>query len=296
MTARKTTLSVLMALFASACMYAQTVTGSMVGVVVDPAGSVIPSAKITLTNLGTAAANTATSDGSGVFRFPNLSAANYSVTVQASGFKTRVVTDIVLGLSDYRDLGKISLDVGNLTDSVTVEASVTPVQTSTAERSSVIEGDQLNNEAIRGREMMSYMRMLPGVVDTTVAREATGGSVLGGLAFNGSTGITGFMVDWIPDMDTGCSNCFTHFAPNIDSIGEVKVLTSNFQAEFGRNAGGSIQVVTKSGTQEFHGSGWWTHRHEEFNANDFFNNITNLPRNRYRYNIAGWSLGGPDRK
>src|ERR1035441_3183471 len=98
MTVRKTTLSVFIALFASACMYAQTVTGSMVGVVVDPAGSVIPSAKITLTNLGTAAANTATSDGSGVFRFPNLSAANYSVTVQASGFKTRVVTDIVLGL------------------------------------------------------------------------------------------------------------------------------------------------------------------------------------------------------
>ena len=73
----------------------------------------------------------------------------------------------------------------------------------------------------------------------------------------------------------------------------MKVLTSNYQAEFGRNAGGSVQVVTKSGTQEFHGSGWWTHRHEGFNANDFFNNITGLPRSRYRFNIAGWSLGGP---
>ncbi len=172
-------------------------------------------------------------------------------------------------------------------------AEVTPVQTSSSERSSVIDGNQLNSEAIRGREMMSFMRMLPGVVDTTVARDATGGSVLGGLTFNGSTGLTGFMVDGIADMDTGCSNCFTHFEPNIDSIGEVKVLTSNYQAEFGRNAGGAIQVVTKSGTQTFHGSGWWTHRNEDLNANDFFNNITGLPRSRYRFNIAGWSLGGP---
>jgi hypothetical protein len=261
--------------------------------VVDPAGSAVPGAKVTLTNMGTTATSQATSDTSGVFRFPNLLSGNYSVSVQAGGFKTRVETDIFLGLSDNRDLGKLVLEIGNVSDSVTVEAAVTPVQTSTGERSSVIEGDQLNNEAIRGREMMSYMRMLPGVVDTTVAREATGGSVLGGLTFNGSTGITGFMVDGIPDMDTGCSNCFTHFEPNIDSIGEIKVLTSNFQAEFGRNAGGSIQVVTKGGAQEFHGSGWWTHRHEEFNANDFFNNITGLPRNRYRYNIAGWSLGDP---
>jgi len=281
------------ALFVSACLSAQTVTGSLVGNVVDPAGSSVPGAKVTLTNTGTTATSQATSDNSGVFRFPNLLSGNYMVSVQAGGFKTRVETDIFLGLSDNRDLGKLVLEIGNVTDSVTVEAAVTPVQTSTAERSSTIEGDQLNSEAIRGREMMSYMRMLPGVVDTTVAREATGGSVLGGLTFNGSTGITGFMVDGIPDMDTGCSNCFTHFEPNIDSIGEIKVLTSNFQAEFGRNAGGSIQVVTKGGTQDFHGSGWWTHRHEEFNANDFFNNITDLPRNRYRYNIAGWSLGGP---
>ena len=290
---RRTALSICLVLLASACSFAQTVTGSLVGIVVDPSGSVIPDVKIQLTNEGTAATSTATADSSGLFRFPNLLPATYSVSVQSKGFKTRIVKDIRVGLSDNRDLGTLALDIGNIVDEITVTAEATTVQTSTAERSSVIEGAQLNSEAIRGREMMSFMRMLPGVVDTTVGRDATGGSVLGGLTFNGSTGITGFMVDGVSDIDTGCSNCFTHFEPNIDSIAEVKVLTSNYQAEFGRNAGGSVQVVTKSGTQEFHGSGWWTHRHEAFNANDFFNNITGLPRSRYRYNIAGFSLGGP---
>jgi hypothetical protein len=293
MTLRARIAAFFLALGVSVCIYGQTVTGSLVGIIVDPAGAVVPTARVTLLNVGTTAKSVANSDSSGVFRFPNLNPADYSVTVQANGFKTRVVNGIAIGLSDNRDLGKLTLELGSATDSVTVEAAVTPVQTSTAERSSVVEGDQLNDEAIRGRDMMSYMRMLPGVIDTTVAREATGGSILGGLAFNGSTGITAFMVDGIPDMDTGCSSCFAHYEPNIDSVGEIKVLTSNYQAEFGRNAGGSIQVVTKNGTQEFHGSGWWTHRHEEFNANDFFNNVTGLPRNRYRYNIAGWSLGGP---
>ena len=94
-------------------------------------------------------------------------------------------------------------------------------------------------------------------------------------------------------MDTGCSSCFAHFEPNIDAIGEVKVLTSNFAAEYGRNSGATISVTTKCGTQSFHGSGWWTHRHEDLNANQFFNNQTGQVIPRYRYNIAGWTLGGP---
>ena len=100
-------------------------------------------------------------------------------------------------------------------------------------------------------------------------------------------------MDGATDIDTGCSSCFAHFEPNIDAISEVKVLTSNFAAEYGRNSGATISVTTKSGTQQFHGTAWWTHRHEEFNANTFFNNQTVVARPRYRYNIPGWSFGGP---
>ena len=290
---QKITLSICLVLLVCAYAMAQTVTGSLVGTVVDPANSVVPGVQILLTNQGTAATSVTVTDNLGLFRFPNLNPATYSVTVEAKGFKKRIVTNIILGLSETRDLGHMTLDIGNVTDEITVTAEATPVQTSSAERSATIDGSQLNTEAIKGRDMMSYMRLLPGVVDTSTGRDATGGSILGGLTFNGSTGITSFTVDGVIDMDTGCSSCFAHFEPNIDSIGEVKVLTSNYQAEFGRNAGGAISVVTKSGTQQFHGSGWWTHRHEEFNANDFFNNQTGLPTSRYRYNIAGWSLGGP---
>jgi hypothetical protein len=180
----------------------------MVGTVVDPAGSVVPGASVQLTNQGTAATSTAVTDNSGLFRFPNLNAATYMVTVQAKGFKTRVEKEIILGLSETRDLGRLTLDIGNLIDTISVTAEVTAVQTSSSERSATIDGSQLNTEAIKGRDMMSYMRLLPGVVDTSTGRDATGGSILGGLTFNGSTGITGLTVDGVTDIDTGCSSCF----------------------------------------------------------------------------------------
>ena len=152
---KKTTLSIFLALFASAYAFAQTVTGSLLGTVIDSAGAVVPGASVQLTNVGTAAVNTATTDSDGIFRFANLLPATYRVTVEAKGFKKRIENEVVVGLSDNRDLGRLTLDVGNVTDSVTVTAEVTPVQTSTSERSSVIDGNQLNTEAIRGREMMT---------------------------------------------------------------------------------------------------------------------------------------------
>ena len=277
----------------SGLIFAQTVTSSLIGTILDPANAVVPGVQVELKNQGTSAVVRATSESSGLFRFVNVSAGTYSLTVQAKGFKTRVEKDILVNSSETRDLGRVVLSLGDVAEQISVTAEATPVQTASGEKSATVEGAQLNSEALKGRDMMGYMRILPGVVDTSTGRDAAGGSILGGLTFNGSTGITGFSVDGVADIDTGCSSCFAHFEPNIDSIGEIKVLTSNFQAEYGRNAGALISVVTKSGTQEFHGSGWWTHRHEGFNANDYFNNLTGLPRSRYRFNIQGWSLGGP---
>jgi hypothetical protein len=216
------------------------------------------------------------------------------VKVTAAGFKNYEVNNIPLGAGDTRDLGKITLQLGQSTESINVTAEMTAVQTATSEKSDLINTqDDLNVVAIKGRDMMSYMKLIPGVVDTSTGRDASGGSIMGGLHFSGNTGIVGYSVDGATDMDTGCASCFAHFEPNIDSISEVKVLTSNFAAEYGRNSGAMISVATKSGTQEFHGSGWWTHRHESFNANSFSNNQTGVQRQRYRYNIQGWSFGGP---
>ena len=294
MTLRSIVSSVSMLILGCVAVFGQTQTSSILGTVVDPAGAVVPRAAVTITNQGTAAANNLTTDSSGLFRITNIFAGNYNVKVTAAGFKNYEVKDIVLGAGDTRDLGKISLQLGQSTESINVTAEIAAVQTATSEKAGLINTqDDLNVVAIKGRDMMSYMKLLPGVVDTSNGRDASGGSILGGLSFSGNTGIVGYSVDGATDMDTGCASCFAHFEPNIDSISEVKVLTSNFSAEYGRNSGATISVATKSGTQQFHGSAWWTHRHEDFNANSFSNNQTGVQRQRYRYNIQGWSFGGP---
>jgi len=273
--------------------FSQAVTSSILGIVVDPSGSVIPAAEVKLTNNGTAAVNTTVTDTSGFFRVPNILAGSYTVSVQAKGFKVLAINTIDVGTGEAHDLGKIVLTLGSMTDSISVTGEIAAVQTATNERAATVQSEELNTVAIKGRDLMSYMRLLPGVLDTNNGRDAAGGAVLGSLTFSGNPGVTGMSVDGATDIDTGCRSCFAHFEPNIDSIAEVKVLVSNFAAENGRNAGATISIITKGGTQQFHGSGWWTHRHEQFNANKFFNNQTGVQNPRYRYNIAGFSLGGP---
>src|SRR6185437_8383504 len=124
----------------------------------------------------------------------------------------------------------------------------------------------------------------------------TSPNAISGITINGNNNLQkNFTVDGITDMDTG-SNSTIHYEPNIDAIQELKVLTSNYQAEFGRNSGGTITVVTKSGTQDFHGTAGWNHRHEEFNANSWANNQTlkngaATARVPYRYNVETYSVG-----
>jgi len=277
----------------SASLFGQNISSSILGTVVDPTGATIGGADVELTNPGTGKVNRATTDPAGLFRIVNLLAGNYSLNIRAKGFKNLSVTDIVVDESQAHDMGRLELSLGAITDTVSVTAQVAAVETADSERAPLLDRNQLNVEAIKGRDLMSYMKLLPGVVDTTTSRDISGGSILGGLTFSGNTGIVGFSVDGATDMDTGCSSCFAHFEPNIDAIGEVRVLTSNFAAEYGRNSGATISVTTRSGTQSFHGTGWWTHRHEDLNANQFFNNQTGQAIPRYRYNIAGWTLGGP---
>ncbi|HTS26083.1 MAG TPA: carboxypeptidase-like regulatory domain-containing protein [Bryobacteraceae bacterium] len=296
MTRLNLTLTIALLLSLGASLFGQTITSSVLGTVVDPTGATVGLAEVQLTNQSTGTVNRAVTDNAGLFRIVNIFAGNYSVTIQAKGFKNLSVRDIVVDASEAHDLGRLVLALGEITDSVSVTAEVAAVQTASSERAPLLDNSQLNVDSIKGRDLMSYMKLLPGVVDTTTGRDISGGSIMGGLTFSGTgggQGLIGFSVDGATDMDTGCSSCFAHFEPNIDAIGEVKVLMSNFAAEYGRNSGATISVTTKSGTQQFHGSGWWTHRHEDLNANQFFNNQTGQPIPRYRYNIAGWTLGGP---
>ncbi|MBZ5583467.1 MAG: carboxypeptidase regulatory-like domain-containing protein [Acidobacteriia bacterium] len=262
------------------------------GIVVDPGDASVPGAEVQIKEIGTGMVRTFTTAGEGIFRFNNIPPGTYTVTVKMQGFKTYAQQDIRVAVAETRDLGGVRLALGALAEEISVVASATAVQTASSEKSSLVDGNQLMQIAIKGRDLMAMLNLVPGVVSTG-AGEAASESSIGGVNVNGAgTSRTNFTVDGVVDLDTG-SNGTTHFNPNMDSVAEVRVLTSNFQAEFGRMSSGSINVITKGGGQQFHGSGWWTWRHEQFNAKSFFDNYNNLPKSIYRYHVRGFSVGGP---
>jgi len=281
-------------------LFGQTVASSVQGTVVDPADAVIVGAPVMLTSAETGAVRSGTTDSNGTFRFQNLLPGTYSVTVKAPGFKGATRTNIVVAAEETHNAGRIVLEIGSVTESTTVTAEVAQVQLASSENSSTIGAANLEDLTLKGRDLFGYVRLVPGVIDTTTSRDVTSHSAFSGIIINGNTALSNtlnFMVDGITDMDTG-SNGSNHYEPNMDSIQELRILTSNYQAEYGRNSGGTITVVTKNGTQQFHGTAQWTHRHEEFNADSWANNHTikngaATPRVPYRYNVETYSLGGP---
>ncbi len=276
---------------AGAGLSGQTVSSSLVGTLTDPTGAVVTGIEVQLTDQVTGVVRKAVSGGEGLFRFVNLPSGVYQLSVKAQGFKAYTQQDISLASSETRDVGRVSLLVGSIVEEISVTALATPVQTASSEKSALIDGRQLNQLALKGRDMFGFLRLIPGVVDTTGSRDVTSPNAIGGISINGG-GQRNFTVDGITDLDTG-SNGTIHYEPNIDAISEIRVLTSNYQAEFGRNASGTISVVTKSGGREFHGSGWWNKRHEMFNAMNFFDNRNRTPKTPYRFDVYGFSIGGP---
>ncbi len=272
-------------------VFGQTVSGSLMGTVTDPANAVVPGVQVQLTSQDTGAVRSTTTESAGLFRFPNLVPGAYTLNVKASGFKAWNVKDISLSTAETRDLGRIVLEIGSLAEQIEVTAEATPVQVASSEKSALIDGHQLNALALKGRDAFSFMQLLPGVLDTSDRNTITT-SGDGGISVNGNTTSMSNMVDGITDRDAGAASG-VHFVPNMDAIEEVRLLASNYQAEYGRNSGGVVTMVTKSGGREFHGSAWWVHRHEGLNANGFFNNLAGRAISPYRYNIPGWSIGGP---
>jgi hypothetical protein len=282
----------LIALSCTTC-FGQVVSSSLVGTLVDPGDAAIPGIEITLTSQATGLVLKTQSNAVGLFRFPNLQRGTYTLTIQAPGFKAYTQTDIEVTSSETRDLGPVKLQLGNVSEQISVIAEVTPVQTASSEKSSLVTGTQLNSIALKGRDFFGLLDTLPGVVDTRNRDNTSNGSTLSGMYINGLNNNTiNYTVDGITANDTG-SNSDIHYNGNMDAIAEVKVLTSNYQAEFGRKAGATISVITRGGSREFHGGASWTHRHEQFNANNFFYNSSGLQKTPYRFNIAGYHIGGP---
>src|SRR5215470_3801143 len=273
---------------------AQQGTSTMVGAISDPADATIPNAVLQLTEQATGTVRNLATPATGIFRFIDLPPGKYSLRVQAAGFKVFELDGIELASSETRDLGKLVLQVGVVTETVRVDAEATPVQTASSERGASILPQQLQDLSLKGRDAFGMMQLLPGVTDGQVGkRDLTNAYSMGMISINGmSPQAINVSVDGVTEMDEG-GNYTAFVTPNMDAIAEMRVLTNGYQAEYGRQSGGSINVITKSGSRDFHGSGYWDHRHEGLNANTFFNNRQGIQRALYRYMIAGYSLGGP---
>ncbi len=268
----------------------QTVSSNLIGTLTDQSDLAIPAIDVTVTNRATGASRTAQSNSTGLFRFTNLPPGTYNLTVRADGFKSYEQQGIAIASSETRNLGRVVLEIGTVVEEISVVATAVAVQTASSEKSSLIDGNQLNSIALKGRDPLAMLALLPGVVDRADRSVATPGG-FGSIDVNAG-GDTNFTVDGVTNLDTG-SNGTVHYVPNMDTVAEVRVLTSNYQAEFGRASAGTISMVTKGGSQEFHGTGWWNKRHEQFNAMDFFDNRNGVAKTAERFDVYGYSVGGP---
>ena len=279
-------------LLAPALLLAQTNSSTLSGTVEDATAAILPGASITLTGEGNGFVRTTKSNKDGFFSFPELTAATFTLEIDAPGFKHYRETGITLDSSEQRSLGQVRLQIGKATESVTVEAEAAVVNLASGERSGLLDNTQLDHMALRGRDVFDAVSLMPGVVDTSDGRDAPGPNSIGNIyILGGRNDSKNMTVDGVTNLDTG-SNGSVHSMPSIDSIAEVKVLMSAYSAESGRNPS-SINVITKGGATKYHGSASWFFRNEDLNANDFFSNVAGKPRPPYRFNIVNYSLGGP---
>ncbi len=264
------------------------------GILTDPSGAGIPGASPTLTNQDTGVVlTTAKSDSSGSFAFPSVPApGTYSFSVQVPGFSRLEQKDIVVTGGERRALGTLALAVGNASESVTVEAGATPVQTGSAERSGDLDRHEIQALLARGLNYGGLLRSLPGI-SGGADPNGPGGNTTEYAAINGTrASATIPSIDGVNAADPSSQGQLFGAAAT-DSLTEINVKTSNYQAEYGGTAGAVINLVTRSGGKQFHGDVYAYLRNEDLNANDYFNNLNHVAKPTYRYAIGGGSIGGP---
>jgi hypothetical protein len=244
-------------IFASAALvYGQGLTGTITGSVADQTGAAIPDAEVSLVNVQTSQTRQVKTGGLGDFVFTQILPGTFRLSVSAKGFKRHEQTGLVLSSTERLVVGTVALEVGDLTQTVEVVAEVARLQTQSAERSGLISTEQTQNIPLKGRDYLGLLKVLPGVVDTQ-NRNAPGWNNLSSVSINGGrTGTLNLTLDGVSSLDTG-SMTGPYLAPSIDAVAEIKVLLTNYQAEYGRSSGGTINTVIKSGTRDFKGGAYY---------------------------------------
>jgi hypothetical protein len=277
-----------------------SLTGSISGTISDSTGAVIPGATVTLTNTDRGQdLRVLTTSSAGYFTATSLPLGTYTVKVANPGFKTETVTGLVLHAADTLTVNR-ALVTGSVSEVITVTAAEAQLNLENATSQSLINGEQLNELVLITRNYESLMNLQPGVAFGGSTDDLTRGpSGLSGasstVAFSvngGRTTSNGWTIDGADNLDRG-ANLTLYTYPSPDAIAEFKTLRGQYSAQFGRNASGQIDVVTKSGTNSVHGSAYEFLRNDYLDANGYANDSLGTHITPYRYNVFGFSVGGP---
>lgn len=285
----------------SAATMAQELAATLTGTVTDPSGALVPGATVVVHSDETGAdVRTVTTGSSGGFNITNLAAGRYTVTVKNEGFQTFVTSNVVLNVAEKHTLD-VQLKAGKVSERIEVTAENTPIQTTTAEESGTVTGDQVRELALNNRNFEQLVLLQPGVANQLPDKVGFGLQNNTSISINGArTGANNWSVDGGDINDSGSNGTLLN-TPGIDAIQEFTLERSNYDAAFGRSGGGQVVVATKSGTNQFHGSAFEFNRNNYYNANTFGarENIAlggNPSDNKTpieRYNDYGFTIGGP---
>ncbi|MGH9604990.1 MAG: carboxypeptidase regulatory-like domain-containing protein [Terracidiphilus sp.] len=266
---------------------------TVTGTVTDSTGAVVPNATVSLTDIATAQIRTVTSNSVGAYRFPNVGIGTFTLEVTASGFAKFTKTGIVVNVASTLE-EDAKLNVGSQAQTVTVAAQALQVQTETSEVSTLISGQQVEELATNGRNIVQLAALGLGVSSTLPSFGGVNAlTSANGISFNGArTTHNIYLLDGGELNDRGCGGCYM-VLPSQDSIAEFKTLDSNYSPDYGLGSGGTITMVIKSGTKDFHGELYEYNRNTDYNANDYFNKQAGNPRPEFDLNTPGGNIGGP---
>lgn len=282
---------------------AQTTTvGTISGTVRDEKGAVVPKAEVSIQGEGTGLSRTVNSDDNGFYLANSLPAGRYTVSTAPSGFKKTVATAVDLHVAENKVVN-LDLQVGQVSETVTVSSDASPVETRSGELSSLISEKQVTELPLNGRNYAQLALMVPGVSPVTQAGAGgafgTAGTGLDShvdMSVNGNqSNANMWTVDGVNNMDVG-SNATLLVFPSIDSIQEFRVERNSFSAEYGQAQGAVINLITKGGSNQFHGTGFEFLRSDKLNATDFFLNRAGQPKSQLKYNNYGFNFSGPIKK
>lgn len=283
------------ALFAGVICWAQTQNqGALVGTITDSSGAVVAASTITMTDVATAIRTTTTTDSRGDYRFPFLNPGTYVLTTEKEGFAKTAMESIVIEVGTTTRID-IKLQVGSRTEEVTVTSTAPVIDTEDPERGDVIASEQIQHLPLNGREFLKLATLEPGSVtgNPKLAVEPSRGGV--DISFNGARSTqNSYYVNGAESLDPLYNTLAS--SPSLDSIAEFRVMSNMYSAQYGRSGGAVISVVTKSGSNQFHGTAYEYHRNKVLDALPYF---FNQPRNQlpnYLFNQFGGTIGGPIKK